>query len=207
MTKPKKKIDPAVAIAGSLISSSDFNADALRTFFDLVSRTDHDRPDPLDLLALEDVLIANPGIWRGVADLAGRGINLMIDQLNPSPSVRLSLRRGADELRAALAGIGASPLENVLAEQISVCWVRLRIFEVWHINATAKGDPVLIKFWDARVTSAQHRFLAACESLARIRRLAARTPQLLQINVGGQQINVARTTPDPDPPLTLDAEP
>ena len=206
MTKPKKKIDPAVAIAGSLISSSDFNADALRTFFDLVSRTDHDRPDPLDLLALEDVLIANPGIWRGVADLAGRGINLMIDQLNPSPSVRLSLRRGADELRAALAGAGASPLESVLAEQVSVCWVRLRIFEVWHINATAEGDPISIKFWDARVTSAQHHFLAACESLARIRRLAARTPQLLQINVGGQQVNVARTAGQ-DPPLTLDAEP
>lgn len=199
MTKPKKKIDPAVAIAGALVSPSDFEAGALHTFFDLVSRTDHDRPDPHDLLALEDLLIANPGIWRGVADLAVRGINLMIDQINPSPSVRLSLRRGADELRAGLAGVGASPLESVLAEQISVCWVRLRIFEVWHINATAEGDPVLIKFWDARVTSAQHRFLAACESLARIRRLAARTPQLLQINVADQQINVARALPGPDP--------
>ena len=206
MTKPKKKIDPSRDIVNALSPSSGFDADALRTFFDLVSRTDHDRPDPIDLLKLEDLLIANPGIWRGVADLAVRGINLMIDQINPSPSVRLSLRRGADELRAELAGVGASPLESVLAEQISVCWVRLRIFEVWHISAAAEGDPVLIKFWEARVTSAQHRFLAACESLARIRRLAARTPQLLQINVGGQQVNVARTAGQ-DPPLTLDAEP
>lgn len=206
MTKPKKKIDPSRDIVNALSPSSGFDADALRTFFDLVSRTDHDRPDPIDLLKLEDLLIANPGIWRGVADLAVRGINLMIDQINPSPSVRLSLRRGADELRAELAGVGASPLESVLAEQISVCWVRLRIFEVWHISAAAEGDPVLIKFWEARVTSAQHRFLAACESLARIRRLAARTPQLLQINVADQQINVARSA-GKDLPPTLDLAP
>jgi len=206
MTKPKKKIDPSRDIVNALSPSSGFDADALRTFFDLVSRTDHDRPDPIDLLKLEDLLIANPGIWRGVADLAVRGINLMIDQINPSPSVRLSLRRGADELRAELAGVGASPLESVLAEQISVCWVRLRIFEVWHISAAAEGDPVLIKFWEARVTSAQHRFLAACESLARIRRLAARTPQLLQINVADQQINVARAA-GKDLPPALDLAP
>jgi len=206
MTKPKKKIDPSRDIVNALSPSSGFDADALRTFFDLVSRTDHDRPDPIDLLKLEDLLIANPGIWRGVADLAVRGINLMIDQINPSPSVRLSLRRGADELRAELAGVGASPLESVLAEQISVCWVRLRIFEVWHISAAAEGDPVLIKFWEARVTSAQHRFLAACESLARIRRLAARTPQLLQINVADQQINVARSA-GKDLPPALDLAP
>ena len=215
MTKPKQPVDSPAAIvraldlagqAGGAEPASALTEAGLRAFLDLVSRTDRSRPDRADVLALEDALVANPGIWRSVADLASRAVDLMIDQLNPSSAAGLSLRRGAAELREALGGAGASPLESVLAEQISVCWVRLRIFEIWLIRATAEGDPVTIRFWDSRVTSAQHRFLAACESLARIRRLALRTPQLLQINVAGQQINVART-PGQDPPPTLDREP
>ncbi len=118
MTAPKKKVDPAAEIARLLAPAeeagegdpaSDLTVAGLRTFFDLVSRTDRNRPDPSDLLALEGALIANPGIWRSVADLASRAVDLMIDQLHPTPAVRVSLRRGADELRVALAGTGASP--------------------------------------------------------------------------------------------------
>lgn len=186
---------PATAGQPSAVTLAD-----LAPIFDLVARVDRDRPSTSDLLELESALAAHPGVWRTVVDLASRAIDNMLDQLHPTPAVRLALHRGAEELRSALAGgsagTGGSPLESALAEQAAVCWVRLRIFETWLVNATDTGDPVTIKFWEARVSSAQGRYLAALESLARIRRLAVRTPQLFQINVAGQQINVARTESD-----------
>jgi hypothetical protein len=44
-------------------------------------------------------------------------------------------------------------------------------------------------YWDRRLNSAQQRHLRAIESLARVRRLSNATP--LQVNIGGQQVNVA----------------
>ena len=179
-----------------LLPASDITSDDLSAFLDLVARVDRDRPALRDLLDLEKTLAAHPGLWRLLADLASRAIDSMIGQLNPSVAQRVSLRRGADELLTSLAGPGASPLESALAEQIAVCWVRLRIFESALSDATADLDPVTLRFWEERVAAAQRRYLAACESLARIRRLALRTPQLFQINVAGQQINIARPALD-----------
>jgi hypothetical protein len=46
-------------------------------------------------------------------------------------------------------------------------------------------------YWDKRLSMAQKRFMRACESLARVRRLSRRIP--LQVNIaakGAQQINM-----------------
>jgi hypothetical protein len=182
--------------AAGLAGGADMSPEEVMAFVELVRRVNRDQPSECDLVELDAALAAHPGLWRAAADLASRAIDIMIDQLGPSVGLRFSLRRGADELLDALAGAGASPLECAIAEQVAVCWVRLRVFEAWLAKATADGDVAVIRFWEGRVTSAQHRYLATCESLARIRRLAVRTPQLLQINVGGQQVNIAQ--PDPD---------
>ncbi len=44
-------------------------------------------------------------------------------------------------------------------------------------------------YWDRRVNGAQARYLRAVEALARVQRLAH--PMPLQVNIGGQQVNVA----------------
>jgi hypothetical protein len=45
-------------------------------------------------------------------------------------------------------------------------------------------------YWERRLTAAQGRYLRACESLARVRRLS-RPGAPLQVNIGGQQVNMA----------------
>jgi hypothetical protein len=190
-----RAVDPrsgGTAAGLGLLPASGLTQEDLRAFLELAGRVDRDRPSARDLVDLDQALAAHPGLWRVLTDLTSRAIDSMIDQLSPSVAQRVSLRRGADELLASLAGAGASALESALAEQIAVCWVRLRIFEVTLSNATADLDPVTVRFWEERVAAAQRRYLAACESLARIRRLALRTPQLFQINVAGQQVNIAR---------------
>jgi hypothetical protein len=177
--------------AAGLQAGADMTPEEVMTFVELVRRVNREEPSESDVAELDAALAAHPGLWRAAADLAARAIDIMIDQLGPSVGLRFSLRRGADELLASLAGGGASPLECTVAEQVTVCWVRLRVFEAWLAKATAEGEVPVVRFWEARVASAQHRYLAACESLARIRRLAVRTPQLLQINLAGQQVNIA----------------
>jgi hypothetical protein len=183
---PDETASDPLLLPGSTTTGQD-----LRAFLELAGRVDRDRPGENDLVALDMALATTPGLWRVLADLASRAVDTMIDQLNPSVSVRLSLRHGADELLASLAPRGSSPLESALVEQIAVCWIRLRIFEIRLAQATADPDAFTVRFWEERVAAAQRRYLAASESLARIRRLAARTPQLLQINVADQQVNFA----------------
>lgn len=171
----------------------------LAHFIALARRVNRDRPAAADLDALQRALIARPGLWRAAADLASSAVDAMIAQTEFSTAQSLALRRGVDELQAALAGSAPSPLESTLAEQIAVCWLRLRICEATFSRATSADDAVNIKFWEERVAAAQRRYQSACESLARIRRLALRTPTLLQVNIGARQNDisqgVARTTP------------
>lgn len=161
--------------------------DELEDFTALVRRVDRDRPAQADLDALQQALIARPGLWRAAADLASAAIDAMIAQTELSTAQSLALRRGADELQATLAGPTPSSLECALAEQIAVCWLRLRICETTFAGATQSGDPTSIRFWEERVAAAQRRYQSACESLARIRRLAVRTPTLIQVNIDARQ--------------------
>ncbi len=159
----------------------------LAHFIALVRRVNRDRPAAADLDALQRALIARPGLWRAAADLASSAVDAMIAQTEFSTAQSLALRRGVDELQAALAGSAPSPLESTLAEQIAVCWLRLRICEATFSRATSADDAVNIKFWEERVAAAQRRYQSACESLARIRRLALRTPTLLQVNIDARE--------------------
>jgi hypothetical protein len=46
-------------------------------------------------------------------------------------------------------------------------------------------------YWEKWLTMAQARYTKAIEMLAKVRKLSRATP--LQVNIGGQQINVAGT--------------
>jgi hypothetical protein len=47
-------------------------------------------------------------------------------------------------------------------------------------------------YWEKLLSTAQGRYLKAIETLAKVRRLSKVTP--LQVNIGGQQINVAKSS-------------
>jgi len=46
----------------------------------------------------------------------------------------------------------------------------------------------VIEFWERRLSMSQRRYLAACETLAKIRKMSV---PALQLNIGDKQINVA----------------
>ncbi len=51
------------------------------------------------------------------------------------------------------------------------------------------------EYWEKRLSSAQRRYLRACETLARVRKLAQASP--LQVNIGAQQVNGVGGMPAP----------
>ena len=91
----------------------------------------------------------------------------------------------------------APTLEQLLIDHIATC--RLRIQEVeWRYQAIVcdgESRPIYQMDWrERRLNAAQRRYLRACETLARVRKLT-RSTRAVQVNIaaaGGQQVNVAR---------------
>jgi hypothetical protein len=96
-------------------------------------------------------------------------------------------------IRADLGYATSPPLEQLLIQQVSLCWLNLNLVEFRHVNIMKQSITLTLgAYWDKRLSMAQQRFTRACESLARVRRLSRRIP--IQVNIaaqGGQQINVA----------------
>lgn len=88
-------------------------------------------------------------------------------------------------------GYDTSPLlEQMLIEHVTLAYLDLDIIQNFYAQSALDSHTYAAgTYWDRRLTSAQHRYLRAVESLARVRRLSNSAP--LQINIGGQQVNVA----------------
>lgn len=79
----------------------------------------------------------------------------------------------------------APMIEQMLIEHILVCWARLQLVEWRNLNHT-EGEHNMREgaYWEKALNAAQRRYLRACETLARVRRLNVK----IQVNVANQQI-------------------
>lgn len=98
-------------------------------------------------------------------------------------------------MRKDLGYENASPLERLLIQQVTLCWLNLNIVEFRHSNLMQQSITLTLgMYWEKRLSAAQRRFTRACETLARVRKLSRNNPAL-QFNIaaiGGQQVNVAK---------------
>ena len=153
--------------------------------------TNTDDPDPQDLNALRKALKERPGLWRHVADLAEITEEDIIDALaGENALVRESLRQGLKEIKAELGYEEAPALERLLIEQVTLCWAHFHRIQR-HYTSYTTGSYAIddAEHLERRVNAAQRRFLRAVKTLGRVRKMAGRGA--LQINIGGQQVNVA----------------
>jgi len=95
-------------------------------------------------------------------------------------------------LRRELGYGGSSAIEKLLIDAVVLAWLRYGLVEYQYTNVTKESlSLTLADHWDKHLGETQRRYLKACESLARVRRLL-RLPNV-QINVaanGGQQVNL-----------------
>jgi hypothetical protein len=158
--------------------------DHLRELYDAV---DGDNPTKADKRALRKAFEEYPGLWLVVGDLAHNAATHIIDTVNGPESWKLSLRQGWEELQGELGAADATPIEKLLIQQVALAWIRLYIVEYASAELATGGlTASSADYREKRLNAAQRRFLRACETLARIRKINLQT---IQINIANQQVN------------------
>jgi len=156
-----------------------------------LTNLDRANPDPKALADVCATLDKVPYVWAELVDVGRTTRNSIIKQLASGVLTREGIQRQAMTMRDGM-GYDTSPtLERGLIEHVVACWLRLH--QVEHAYSGVMGQPSVAlthaAWWERRLSAAQGRYLRACESLARVRRLTR--PNALQVNIGGQQVNVA----------------
>jgi hypothetical protein len=149
-----------------------------------------------DRTAIQQAFADHPGLWRVVGDMAFQAQHQMIAKYATQPVVREAVNAGIAALSRELGREQAPMLEKLLIDQVITCWINQ--YDVQHRYTLQMAGTLTLaqgEYWEKRLSSAQRRYLRACETLARVRKLAQATP--LQVNIGAQQVNVVGGVPAP----------
>jgi hypothetical protein len=161
---------------------------------ELIIRTNKENPKEDDIQSLRILLDNHPQLWRCGGDLAVKNQIELVNLPGVTAASRELVVAGLVEMRKLFSYNDSPILEQMVIEQILLSWLRLNLWEGKYTNESRQGMSLeKATFWEKRLSTAQRRYLRACESLARIRRLARNIPSL-QLNIAakdGQQVNFA----------------
>jgi hypothetical protein len=166
-----------------------------KDFLELVQRAYKEKPDKKDLSELRRYLDETPVLWRAVFDLVEVTQKNFIDRLITNKPAQMALETNVLEIKQKMNYSGSSILEQLLIENVISTWLRV-LWTDYQLTAFMGKDNVRfveLEFWEKRLSMSQSRYLRACETLAKVRRLMSKNP-LVQINIAkdnGQQVNVA----------------
>ena len=98
----------------------------------------------------------------------------------------------AERMALELAGENPTPLEVLLAERVASLWILVELQEALTAAFYYKGGARMsVVLQMARVQESAHRrYLAAIKTLAQVQKLQG--PSRVQVNIGGNQVNVSR---------------
>ena len=110
-----------------------------------------------------------------------------------NPLVREAILERARLMASELAGPNSTPLEMLLCDRVASLWVLVELQEAlgaawYHGDKKGKTSPAFMLQMSRLQESAHRRYLQAIKTLAQVQRL--RGPDRLQVNIGGQHVNV-----------------
>jgi hypothetical protein len=105
------------------------------------------------------------------------------------PAYRRGVEIAAEDLVAEMLGTEPTPVERLLVEQVVSCWVESSMVDQVATEKLNTGETTnsQLEFYHRWQGRAQRRFLAACKTLAQVRKLLGIN---VQINIAEKQINV-----------------
>lgn len=174
---------------------SDKSEEILTQFRALLDKTNKEHPNPKDLRALSDMLSGNRKLelWRDVLSAGHLAEIRVIENAHATAGLKECWKHRLQGLKKDLGYDDAPLLEKLLIQQAALCWLKLNLVELSYSGTMAQSITLTLGvYWEKRLTAAQRRFTRACETLARVRKLARHTPAL-QFNIaanGGQQVNL-----------------
>jgi hypothetical protein len=105
-------------------------------------------------------------------------------------AVREASIRKIKALRDELAGPNPTPLERILCERVALCWFDANHADLRYIDPNGQ-KLAFAQYEETRRDRAHKRFLAACKTLAMVRKLDV---PAIQVNLAHQQVNVSGST-------------
>ncbi len=160
----------------------------------LLKAVDKKKPDK-KAVAQFRAMLQYPGMWRVAGDTVVYTANKIIEQASgEKQSVTISMNAGLADLHQQLGYDTAPPLQRILIEQVALAWLRHNWVEYQFQSFQPQSMPIArALYWERKLSASQRRFLRACEALARVQKLAERTPAL-QINFAEKQVNISQSS-------------
>lgn len=158
----------------------------------LLRKVQVEEPRPEDLTAFRKMLEDSPGLWRAIGDLANISQQIVLQDRYFSLDIRLAVEIGIEDVKKDYGYEEARGLERMLIDQIVVNWLQLQRTQTRYEYSLRKDDASSESdHWEQRLNAANARYLRACETLARVRKLSQWSA--VQVNIGRHQVNVAQT--------------
>lgn len=130
----------------------------------------------------------HPQVFDDVSLFAKSTLTAVAESASDTETTRLQMLGEVKALRKRLGVAEATPLEQLLIEDVAICWLRMHVTEqLYTSNCASPGMGIAnLEFWDRRLASARRRYLSSIESLARVRGLLSRAG--VQINLAQQMV-------------------
>lgn len=141
----------------------------------IIKATNQEKPEKQDIEALNKLFDENPEYWENIGNIAKRVRDTIIqNNLGKNHLIIEATKRKLADLRDQLNWENSSQLEKIIIEQVCLNWLRFNLLQIIHSNKTSESHALTVgEHWDKLLTTAQSRYLRACESLAKVRKLLA----------------------------------
>jgi hypothetical protein len=147
------------------------------------------KPAKEDLQTIRKFLIDYPEFCRAVFSMTEATQQRIIKNWVDDEVAKTAVEEHVVYVRDEMGYHDAPIMEKMLIDNIVTVWLRLQWLD-YLVAAKMAGEFSIrsMEFWQKSLASAQRNYLAACETLAKVRKM--RLPNI-QLNIGDQQINVA----------------
>jgi hypothetical protein len=147
------------------------------------------KPAKDDLQTIRKFLIDYPEYCRVVFSMTEAVQQQIIKNWGDDEVAKTAIEEHAVFVRDEMGYHDAPIMEKMLIDNIVTAWLRLQWLD-YLVSAKMAGDFRIphMEFWQKSLAMAQRNYLAACETLAKVRKM--RLPNI-QLNIGDKQINIA----------------
>jgi hypothetical protein len=178
-------IDPKQAARESKIDPA--RVDEFLTVIDRAYRAK--KPTKEDIRAIHKFLQEYPEFCQIVFNTAQATRKRIVQDWVVDEIAQAAIEGQIDYMRKEMGYPAAPIMEQMLIDSIVTAWLRLQYVD--YAVAAKMGREFNMRqmeYWHKYLAAAQRNYLAACESLAKIRKM--KLPNI-QLNIGDKQINVA----------------
>ncbi len=147
------------------------NAKPIESLHDLISLTDKESPKAEDLAKLRKFLDEDDQLVR-LNEASEHAFTMVTETYSTSALTRELYKRQIEAKRKEMDYQSENVMVQMMINQVILCHIRLNTFETFHAKKTRENLSVASGlYWDKLLSNYQRRFLKACESLAKVRKL------------------------------------